>query len=131
MRLEALAVGSSYCPLIRLYQFSAADISALQAACIQLSGGIIDRFDLSAQPWIDAVGGCRLTLAAESWDRGVIADTATDAADFTGGFHWFLRRGTWDNVAALLEPFLTSRDGFQWLEQAGDIGVLISRGGTW
>jgi hypothetical protein len=127
MKLEYLADGSPDCPLLRLYDFSAAEAVHLRAALIGLASGTAERVEVHQLPFIESVGGCRLSLVRKSWDQAVlkVGPSAFECA-FTAG--------TWDNIAGLVEPFTESAGGFQWLTGIPAEAALLlsaSASGQW
>src|SRR5438046_1049448 len=106
MKLEFLPEGSPDCPLLRLFEFTTDEAECLFRAVTELASGACDRVAVHDLPSVEPVGACRLTLLVRSWDQAVIAKGAP--VDFECGF----TRGTWDNVAGLIEPFATGAAGF-------------------
>ena len=126
MKLEYLADGSPDCPLIRLYAFTPAEAKQLLVAVESLANGKEQRIDLNRLPFVETVDGCELTLVAQSWDGAVIR--RGEPSEFECG----LTRGSWGNVAALIEPLAEGAAGFQWLaESPGEAALLLSRSGRW
>lgn len=126
MKIEYLASGSPDCPLVRIHSFGTSEISALRAICRKLHEGSLDEYSLGSLPDLESIGGCQITLKAESRDRGLVL-IAPPAS-----FEWILSRETWDNIEGLLEPFEQSdAAGHQWLNASGGFSALISRDGMW
>jgi hypothetical protein len=126
--LEYLPDGSDDCPLIRLYDFEAADVVALQDLCLALAEGRAREISLDSQPWVHAIGGCRLTLRAGVANRGLTTSIAGEAFVM----EYTREGGGWLEVADKLAPFVTDRlGGFQWLTNEGDVNLLISWDGFW
>jgi hypothetical protein len=127
LELQFLPEDSPDCPLIRIAGADSAAYAKLHDTIVRLSTGTIRAADIDQLPAIVAIDECRVTAIAAKWDQGVIR---TDDAN---RFEWRLTANTWDNVAALLEPFCSgdSRHGFQWIESAGDIAVLVTCDGQW
>jgi hypothetical protein len=126
MKLEYLADGSRDCPLIRIYEFTAAEAAQLRAAIAALADGKAERVDVQLLPFVEPVSGCRLTLFRCSWDQAVVR--RSEPAEFACG----LTPETWDNMAGLLEPFTECASGFQWLAGApGETALLLSVSGEW
>jgi hypothetical protein len=125
LTIDYLADGSPDCPLLRIKGGDAVACRELRDALLSLASGEIDQLEIDVLPGIVA-SGCRLSAAVSKWDRGVM-QAAPDA------FVWQLTRGAWDNVAGLIEPFCrpAPSGGYQWLEQAGDLRVLITVDGAW
>lgn len=126
MKMEALLEGSPVCPLVRLYDFTAAEASALHAQLADLAAGRVDRVEVHGLPFVEVVGTCRLVLRVVRRDAGAVADASP------GGFACGFTAGTWDNVAGLVEPFLVDPSGYQWLADGpGDVALLLSGDGRW
>jgi len=125
MKVEFIPDGSSDCPLIRIYDFVPIEVAPLRAVCRELYEGTLDEFPFASLPNCEFVDGCRVTLKAGTWDRGMVL-IAPPAS-----FDWILTRGTWDNIEGLLEPFeAEAPSGFQWLDPSTGVSVLISRYGS-
>ncbi len=125
MKVDYLKDGSPDCPIVRLYNFTPEEARRLRDACRALHAGEIDRFDLYAQPWVESVNGFRLSLGVASWNRGL-----EEQRD--GSFIWLLRQTWWDQVDALIDPFVEDHtDGFQWLDGSCGTGLLLSYHGCW
>jgi hypothetical protein len=91
MRLEYLPDGSPDCPLIRLYDFTPEEARQLLAAVAGLASGAARQVEVHRLPFVEAVGGWRLTLTVGPRDRAVCR---SGPAEFECGF----TAGTWDNV---------------------------------
>jgi hypothetical protein len=126
MKLEFLAAGSPDCPLLRLYDFTPAEIGQFLAALHGLASGALERVAVHELPGVESLDECRLTLRVRPWDQAVICTGAP--ADFECGF----TAGTWDKVAGLGEPFVQGVGGFQWLAGVpGEAQWLLSDNGQW
>lgn len=127
MKIEYLPTGSHDCPLIRIYDFSPVELSVLLQTFAALASGMLATADLTALPGAESVGGCRLVAVAARAGRGVIA-----VKDKPGTFEWIGTPSYWDDLVAWVEPFLApGQGGYQWLDAAGPIQVLLSRTGEW
>jgi hypothetical protein len=125
MKLEFLASGSSDCPLIRLYEFDLPQIDALQQIALRLTRDSTAVVALHSEAGIQQMNGCKLTLRQGERDHGV-----EQSAERT--FEWTLTKGAWLDVAALIQPFRQPESkGYQWLNRAGRIAVLLSHDGGW
>lgn len=124
MKLEYLADGSTDCPLLRLFEFSRAEIGHLRDACQRLACGEWHEWALHAQPWVVPVGGCEFTWRLSSRDEPVrmLEDGRT--------FELAQSAETWLETADLLAPFTESVTGFQWLVRESEVNVLISHDGS-
>lgn len=125
MKIEFLAVGSPDCPLIRLYEFSPAEVGSLRELIKFLSSGSRESISLSEQPWIDSVEDCHLTLRLGDGGQGVRQSGPST-------FECVLSVDEWFNVEGLLDPFCESElNGFQWLSRNGKTSLLLSHDGRW
>ena len=126
MKLEYLASGSQDCPLIRLYQFTAAEATELFAVIRRLADGSCRVVELHRLPWVESINGCHLTFVVKSWDQSTLLKAAP--GDFECGF----RMSRWDDVAALVERFVCGCGGYQWLaDSPGEAKLLLSVNGQW
>jgi hypothetical protein len=127
VELQFLPDGSADCPLIRFAGNDSAAYTSLRNAFVELSLGSISEVDLDRLPGIVPIEACRVSAIAAKWDQGVVP------TGIGNEFKWRLTPNTWDNVAALLEPFCSddSSTGYQWIESAGDMHVLITHDGKW
>jgi hypothetical protein len=122
MKLESLPEG----PLVRLFAFTPDEAGRLHECLVALSTGEADRVAVHELPYVEAVGGSRLTLRVNPWDQAMVRGAS--AVEFECGF----TRGTWDNVAFLIEPFAGEASGYQWLARGpGEADLLISVDGDW
>lgn len=125
VRLDYLPDGSPDCSLVRLYDFTSAEVAALGAAVADLAAGRSERVAVHEMPGVVAVGGCELVLRARGWDLAVIR---VGSVAFECGF----TPGTWDNVAGLIESFAADSGGYQWLAGVpGEASLLLSVSGQW
>ena len=125
MKMEFLPDGSPDCPLIRLFEFTSDEARQLQGAVLALSLGA-SPVAVHELPFVESVGNCRLTLQVEQWDQGVTR--ASEVREFVCR----MTCGTWDDVAALMEPFVNKSVGYQWLSGTpGEANLLLSRTGEW
>ena len=125
MKLEYLPDGSPDCPLLRLFAFTKAEAKQLRAAVSALAAGR-PAVAVHRLPFVEAVGGCQLTLQVTGWDQAITRGAGCN--EFTCGF----TAGTWANVAGLLEPFAESTAGSQWLAgPPGEAALVLSASGQW
>jgi hypothetical protein len=126
VKLEYLGTGSPDCPLLRLYDFTAAEARQLHEAIVAPVSGASGRIELDRLPFVEPLGGCRLTLACRTWDQAV--QCRGELVDFECGF----TPGTWGQVADLIGPFAAGTTGFQWLARSpGEASLLLSVIGVW
>jgi hypothetical protein len=128
MKIEFLAEGSPDCPLIRFYDGTGDDISALADTIDRLIAGHPSEISLSRERKFSMLNFADLRLSSEPGQPGV--------APLANGFLWRQSKGGWTEVRELLEPFLQPMSGnyFQWLDlDRGEIAVLFSPGreGRW
>jgi hypothetical protein len=125
MKLEFLSAGSEDCPLVRLYDFSVDEIGSLFAQLSSLADGEETSIAIHEAPGIEIVGDCHLFLCSGPKDVGLV--TLSKPAHFECIF----TLATWDNIAALTEPFVQGCRGYQWLATSGDANLLLSTDGLW
>ena len=126
MKLEFLVDGSPDCPLIRLYAFDQSEVLRFKDLISTLSLGKATNVSLHEQSWIDPVDGCKLEMSLGKRDRGI---KQVDPSRF----ECVLTEEGWTDVAFLLEPFCAKElpTGYQWLEERGQVSLLISPSGSW
>lgn len=128
MKLEFLRSGSPDCPLIRLYEFDVEQARRFRQIALRLANGDHQAVALHAEPGIDSIAGCELTLREGQRDFGVM-----ELAEMK--FECVLTKRGWLNVAGLIEPFCRSEcPGYQWLTRLtrrGKISLLLSHNGRW
>jgi len=125
VKLEYIHSGSPDCPLIRLYEFNAAEIARLRALVQSLASGSLPGIVVDELDGVKAIRSCRLTLRLGSRDEGMRARKADH-------FECVLTSLKWDQIEGLLEPFSESNsEGFQLLDKSGPISLVISRDGRW
>lgn len=125
MKLEYIAAGSDDCPLIRLFEFTLAEVEELRKLVRSLVSGERQSVALQNEAWAAPIGGCQLSLRRGNRDRGV-----RQVEPLT--FECVLSPDGWSNVEGLLDPFCDSdTTGFQWLTHDGRVSLLISQSGKW
>jgi hypothetical protein len=127
MKLEFLASGSPDCPLIRLYNFDVVAAARLRNLFHALAIGSQRSISLHEQTEIEAVGGCRLELRLGKSDLGVRQSGPVS-------FECILTAEGWSGVEELTEPFCQSDDSkehYQWLNDDGELSLLLSHDGLW
>src|SRR5438270_12731992 len=105
MKLEYLASGSPDCPLVRLFDFTPAEIQRFHSEIMALAAGTVRSVAVHELPGVESIGGCRLEFVVDRRDRGMVR--VGDPADFECA----LTPDSWDNVAGRVEPFLESAVG--------------------
>jgi hypothetical protein len=122
MKLEFLAAD---CPLIRLYGFSRAEARSLRELVKSLASGSRESISPGAQPWIESVKGCQLTLRLGDPDQGIRQSGPSTFPCVGSVDEWF-------HIECLLDPFCESDPaGFQWLFRKGKTSLLSSLEGRW
>ncbi len=126
MKLQFLPDGSPDCPLIRLYDFEAADVLRLKGLFDSLAAGSRTEISLHEQQDIEPVDGCQLNLRVGNGDTGIV-----QKGPFT--FECDLTPARWADVASLTEPFGEAAEAstYQWLNNDGQISILLSPNGMW
>jgi len=126
MKMEFLAEGSADRPLIRLYDFDVVGARRLREAFRSLADGTRRTIPLHEEWWIEPVDECRLTLRLGVRNLGVVQRVSTS-------FDCVLTKDAWRDGASLTDPFceaeLTRSD--TWLDQNGEIALLLSPSGLW
>ncbi len=124
MKLEYLADGSPECPLIRLFEFTTAEVAAFMVAIGKLARGDVDRVDVHNLPFVQSLGDCQLVFTRLAADQAV--------RRVENEFQCGLTSNTWDNVLGFVEPFARNATGFQWLASSpGEANLLLSTNGDW
>jgi hypothetical protein len=122
MKLEYLPDAS----LIRLYSFTADEVEQLYSRVIELSEGSASSVVVDTLPFVEAIGGCRLSFECQTWDQGIYR------LDSESKFVYRLTNGGWEDVANLVEPFTKDTTGFQHIALgASEIEIVISSSGQW
>ena len=129
MRVEYFADGSEDCPLVLLYGPDPTDAVTLSEALRVLSNSCESRVAIHELPGFVSVDGCQLFASVAGSDIGMKMIVPTTVFDCS------LRADSWDNIIGLLEPFchLETMSGtrFQYLQDSGDIRLLISNERAW
>ncbi len=127
MKLDFLPDGSPDCPLVRIYGFGPAEARGLHEAVARLAGGKVDSVEIHSLAGAEPVDGCRLTLRVGRKDRGVCPVPGKNSLECV------LRRHTWEQVADRIAPFCeeAAPGHYQWLDESGDIPLLLSASGDW
>jgi hypothetical protein len=126
MKLEFLAEGSPDCPLIRLYDFLAADAQRLKELFDCLATGSRTNISLHRQPGIEPVDGCQLNLRVDNRNAGIV-----QKGPFV--FECNLTQARWSDIASLTESFceVARPNTHQWLNEDGRVSLLLSPDGRW
>jgi hypothetical protein len=111
--------------IVRIYELVPDSCRLIKAAIDQLASAHVNEIRLTDVSGVERDGHIELVAIVGRRDQGILRK---------GGnvLHWVLTSPSWDNVAGLIEPFCeNASNGYQWLEQAGDIRVLLSTDGSW
>lgn len=118
MRLTFIDEGSADSQLLMLSDFAEHELAALQKAAGDLASGERDKADLR-----DASSDLCLVLRAADRNVGIRLTPPR--------FECALRRVSWSTIEGLVEPFRRGSSGFQWLDESGEVALLLSPQGTW
>ena len=125
MKLDYISEGSADCPILRLYDFTPIEAGYLLTAVSELASQESDRVEVNEMCFVEPIGACRLFLVRTSRDQAL---SCVGPLEFVCGF----TANTWDNVAGLIEQFVESSQGFQWLAGLpGEASLLLSASGQW
>jgi hypothetical protein len=129
MRIEYFGDGSADCPLVLIYGDDPSGAVILSEALSELSNLEQKRIALNNLPSFSSLDGCQLFASVAEWDAGVKMIQAPNVLEC------FLRTSSWENIIGLLEPFckVEKRSGthFQYLDESGDIRLMISNERAW
>jgi hypothetical protein len=121
MKLEYLDRASpNHKPTLVLHGDGPVVVRALSVALANLTENGID---LSTLPGVEPVDQCRVVVQASKSESGIRRIERS-------AFAWRLPPDALDHVLGFLEPFMGASpdEGFQWLEESGEIDFIISRG---
>ncbi|MFH2064213.1 MAG: hypothetical protein ABIK15_03310 [Pseudomonadota bacterium] len=124
MKLEYIPEGSTDCPLIRLYEFESSEAKEFHGLLTRLANGELNQVALHDLPFIAAIQECSLNLIADENNKGISLINDNN-------FECLLTVDNWSIVADLVVPFFDGTKGFQWLDETGEISLLLSPSGKW
>ena len=126
MKLQFLPDGSRDCPLIRLYDFDQEEVLRLKESFDHLADGSATSVLLHEQAGVEPIDRCQLILRTGKRDAGVVQSGAST-------FECTLSPERWSDVAALAESICAAvrQNTYQWLNEDGEISLLLSRDGRW
>src|SRR6185295_1774559 len=130
MKIEYFADGCDGCPLILIYGNDPVGALNLRLAVERLAIGLVDGLAIHEFPGYSSVNNCRLFI------KGGRSDIGVRHLEQENTFECTLRKDTWLDIIGLLEPFTESDrkdEGylFQYLNESGEIGLLISTERAW
>jgi hypothetical protein len=109
MKIELIEKGVRDCPLIRIYGEESFNI--LIDSFINLANEKVDKIVVDELPGYEAINGCHLVLAVGATDEGI-----RSSPESKHNFKWVMTRSSWDDLAALAEPFYKFPGYcYQWL----------------
>lgn len=73
MKLEYIADGSPYCPLIRLYEFTDIETAGLRTKVAELAQGSSISIALHDLNFVTPIGNCELILIVADDGQGILA----------------------------------------------------------
>ena len=125
MKIEFIRAASSNSPVLRFFAFNSEELRRLRETAEVLASGTQKQIELatSAHQELLNLAGVRLSAGA----RDIGATEPNRDRQIT----WELTPESWRDVAARIEPLLTSSSGFQWLDESGPVSVLASASGKW
>src|SRR5262245_26915269 len=110
---------SSSGPVLMLSGCVLAELLALRDAARDLGEGVRDWAIVDADRESDAA----LLLRVAERDIGIL--------NTPPGCERQLRRSRWTNTEGLIEPFRSGSSGFQWLDDGGEVALLLAPEGKW
>ncbi len=126
MKLEFLLDGLPDRSLIRLYGFDQTGAMRLREAIRTLAINLRQSILLHEEWWIEPVDDCRLDLRIGTRDLGVVERAPSN-------FECIVTSSTWTHMVSLVDPFCESgvANSYQWLNEDGEISLLLSPNGQW
>jgi hypothetical protein len=122
MRLNWHPDGCEECPLVVITALVGGEARILRQAIDDLAGGNRSSVDLGESFAVE--GEVRLVLTVAEVDRGI--------ANRPPALVCALTPETWAEVRDLLDGFLAAGgDRYQWLDESGEVTLLISTDGRW
>ena len=129
MMVEFFADGSADAPLVLIYGRDPNDAVTLSSALAGLAESTVTCVAIHELSGFFSIDGCQLFGSVAG------SDTGLRMVESSGIFECALRPETWAEVVGLLEPFSrapeTSSTTFQYLDEHGDIRLLISTERAW
>lgn len=125
MKIEYLAEGSLDWPLIRIFDFSTEEVRTLIDVVRHLGSSPNGTVAVHELPQVESVRNISLVFKIGEHYRGCNGAPPD--------FECELTQIGWSNVEGLLEPFAASPSSgcYQWLDESGDVALLISPLGGW
>lgn len=117
MRTVLFAEGADECPLVAIADFEPAEVASLRGEVARLASGEASSVVLE--------GDVQLTLQVGERNIGILQRSVPKLS-------CILSASAWRQVVELLEPFTEpDQRGYQWLDETGEVKLLISRTGEW
>lgn len=117
MRAVLFAEGADECPLVAIADFEPAEVVSLRGEIARLAAGEASSVVLE--------GDVQLTLQLGERSIGILQRNVSELS-------CVLSASAWRQVVDLLEPFMEpDQRGYKWLDETGEVKLLISRTGEW
>jgi hypothetical protein len=102
------------------------EVVQLRNSIRALSRDVRGHLVLTDLPFVQSIGGCRLTMTCGDGDAGVVDRARPD-------FEWILRAESWLGVDEQLEPFCVHQSSvsFQYLNPGTGPEVIYSTARAW
>ena len=128
MNIEYVHSGSPMSPVIRFCEFMPEEAEELRKLFESLAVGETTEIALHELSMFNALGNLRLTLRASQEDLGI-----QRVPGQLRGFELLLTPETFADLAELTLPFEQAEQSvaFQWLDERGEINLLLSPSGWW
>lgn len=103
--------------------FYGGDAGVVRAFAAALSSLPEDGIEICTFPGVEPVDQCRVLVRQSPREAGI-------RRAGRNAFIWFVTDASLGHVLGFLEPFMkpSTEDGFQWLEESGEIDFIVSRG---
>lgn len=129
MKMELLSGDGLDSPILRLFDYDATSLRSLRELALRLSGDSESAVRLDRQSWVQPIDGCCADFRRGPDNAGTRLDDRNRLVSLG------LNRDGWLEFAEKLEPLFEVSDDrthcFQWLVEAGDVRVLVSKSGQW
>lgn len=128
MKIDYLPDGSPDCPIIRFFDFTAEEASALMERFRSLSMTGSPSFSTKDLPFVRSLDETTIEFLVNAQDVGLLS-----AGDRV--FHCIGSAAMYREMTELMEPFSKDIDPntFQWINELSDISLLLtsSKNGSW
>jgi hypothetical protein len=124
MKIDYIRDGAPDCPIVRLCNFTDAELQRLREICLAMARSEIDQMEICSDADPISSEHTRLTFVRYARDRGIVDDAQ-------GRLSLMLTADGWIDVACRIRVTLIGPDKYQWLWKTGDVRVLLSWDGRW